>query len=95
MDEFELAIIPKQYIGKWKTEEGLRLRIIQYFSIDDMTIKKAFIPFSVFAGLDKAIYSTAKEKKYCEIRFVYNENEDRNELADITFKGLFAIELDK
>ena len=90
----EQGIIPKQYIGKWTNESGKRLRIVQYFSLEDLTIKKIFIPFDVFMKLKmKEYYPTVKDTKYCNIYFDYDEQEDRDIVIDIKVAGQFEINL--
>ena len=48
MQEEIKAILPSQYVGKWKNEEGVPLRIVLYVDLDELELKKLFIPLADF-----------------------------------------------
>ena len=50
-NEIIVALIPKQYIGAWKNDEGKKLYIVQYVAVEDKELKKIFVPVSDYKEL--------------------------------------------
>ena len=52
MNEEIKAIIPKQYIGRWKNEEGESLKIFFYLDTETNELKKMFMPVADFMSFE-------------------------------------------
>ena len=47
-----LAILPRQFVARWKNDNGDVLRIIQYVEDETYELKKIFIPINNFKELN-------------------------------------------
>lgn len=45
-------ILPRQYVGKWRNEEGIALNIFFFVDLDGNELKKIFMPVSDYKNLE-------------------------------------------
>jgi len=46
------ALLPKQYVGRWKNDEGIVFNVIQYVDDETTTLVKLFIPSFDYRNLE-------------------------------------------
>lgn len=46
------ALLPRQYVGKWKNDEGIVFNVIQYVDNESLTLTKIFIPSATYRNLE-------------------------------------------
>jgi len=50
-DNETIAILPRQFVARWKNDAGETLRIIQYVEESTLELKKMFVPINNFKEL--------------------------------------------
>lgn len=87
MGEDKLIFIPKQRVAVWKNNEGVILRIVQYFDLEDLVISRVFMDQVSFNGLNvKEFMGTPKKPIVVTATFVLDD-EDRQNLKALKEAG--------